>query len=77
MLGLSTPILAAAYLLILGPSQVDQAPLAPEPDHVVTDCQRPAAAPRRPAPYNHISVRWRGWDHHRHCERVRHHWRCR
>jgi hypothetical protein len=66
----SPVIYAAAYLLLIGPTQADTPQPQPEPDRISLDCQQPQHA-ARPPPGNHISVRWRGGyhppaRHHRH-----------
>jgi len=73
MFALATPVLAAAALILaahgapvtldgVSPHQLAQV-------QTVTRCA--------PARASHVSVRWRGWHHHRHCHRVGRHWRCR
>ena len=75
MLAIATPIVAAAYLLLSG-QVADTAPdraIAPSVTIAgsTVDCQRPAP------PRGHLTVRWVGWHHHRHCRRTHRGWRCR
>ena len=69
MLGLSTPIIAAAWLLLGQPG------LTGPP--VQVDVQKPFCQltmdTNPPRHGNHISVRWVGWRHHHHHSRRRGH----